>query len=164
MPARATLPLALALLAALAAPAAAQGGGCDDVAGVARELDRLAAAINREREAEGLRALGLNAKVAEAARNHGCDMVERDYFSHTGRDGSSATTRLEAVGYRPCFTAENLAYGQEEPGQVVRDWMNSPGHRANILHRRARVLGAAAVRPAGRSGPVRWVVVFANPC
>jgi len=91
-------------------------------------------------------------------------MVERDYFSHTGRDGSSVTTRLEATGFTPCFSAENLAYGQSNPGQAVSSWMGSQSHRDNILHRRARILGAAAVRPAGQSGPVRWVAVFATPC
>jgi len=155
---------ALAAAIATAPPAAAQRAVCEDVAGVERVLGELAGAINRERAAQGLRELAVNARVARAARNHGCDMVERDYFSHSGRDGSSVTTRLEAAGFMPCFAAENLAYGQSGPGQAVASWMGSPGHRDNILHRRARMLGAAAVRPAGQSGPVRWVAVFATPC
>lgn len=164
MPALPQLLIAALLALLLAPPAVAQRATCDDVAGVDGVLANLAAGINREREAQGLRALGVNARVARAARKHGCDMVEKDFFSHTGSDGSSATTRLEAVGYSPCFSAENLAYGQTNPGQTVAAWMDSPGHRDNILHRRARVLGMAAVRPAGQAGPIRWVAVFAAPC
>lgn len=157
--------LAAALLVlVLAPPAAAQRASCADVANDERVLAELAAAINREREGQGLRALSVNARVARAARSHGCDMVEKDFFSHTGSDGSSATTRLQAVGYSPCFSAENLAYGQTGAGQAVAAWMESQGHRDNILSRRARALGAAAVRPAGQAGPIRWVAVFATPC
>ena len=59
-------------------------------------------------------------------------MHENNYFSHTGRNGSSPTTRASAVGYA-YGVGENIASGQISAFNVVERWMNSTGHRANIL-------------------------------
>jgi uncharacterized protein YkwD len=144
--------------------ASAQTVQCADASGLANMTTNLVNAVNRERRAAGLSAVTQDTTLAGAARAHGCDMVVRNFFSHTGSDGSNAQTRIARAGYRACFTAENLALGQTGVAQVMTDWMNSPGHRANILHQQARHIGISVVRPSTANGPLRWVMVFGAPC
>ncbi len=61
-------------------------------------------------------------------------MAARDYFSHTSPEGGSAGDRITAAGYRWSTWGENIARGQQTPESVMDAWMNSPGHRANILN------------------------------
>ncbi len=151
-------------LALTAFGASAQTAGCADAAGIANMTVNLTNAVNRERRAVGAPAVGHNPTLAQAARAHGCDMVTGAFFSHTGSDGSTPQTRIARTVYRACFTAENLALGQTSVAQAMTDWMNSAGHRANILQTRARHIGIAVVRPANANGPLRWAMVFAAPC
>lgn len=81
---------------------------------------------------------------------HAQDMKANNYFDHTGLNGSSPTQRIKAAGYpnvSPCncnrrfYYGENIARGQTTPAQVVRDWMNSPGHRANIMSKNFKEIG-----------------------
>lgn len=104
--------------------------------------------LNRERRGRGMRKLRLNRRLASAARGHAVDMVRADYFSHDSRNGSSFVDRIRRAGYLrnagSWFVGENLAWGTGQratPRQIVRAWMNSPGHRANILNRRFREIG-----------------------
>ena len=95
--------------------------------------------LNRERTQRGLRPLGLNALLSSASLAHSEDMVKRDYFEHATPDGRSVVDRLRALGYArggAASTGENIAYGvgdKSTPASIVRTWMNSPGHRADIL-------------------------------
>lgn len=104
------------------------------------ELTRLERAIEREinaiRTEHGLRALVARPELAEIARSHSSDMARRGYFDHISPDGISAADRVRAAGLRYRFVAENVAMnqGMKDPAQVtVRGWMDSEGHRANIL-------------------------------
>ena len=74
-------------------------------------------------------------RMRTAARRHSADMAEHDYFSHTGRDGSSFVDRLADAGYpRRHAAGENIAYGYPTAESVVDAWMASTGHRNNILN------------------------------
>jgi uncharacterized protein YkwD len=89
---------------------------------------------NAERAKQGLAPLKSNAELNEAADRHAEDMSANNYFSHTGRDGDRAWDRGEEVGYSSSGYGENIARGHRTPEQVVEGWMNSSGHRANILN------------------------------
>jgi uncharacterized protein YkwD len=182
-PVRLRLPLAVAGLvcAALALPAlaparsgskhAAARKAADvectnvDLAPTADNLDEVRAAVlclhNRDRAAAGLPALRENAKLRKAAVGHSDDMVARRYFSHDEPDGDGMSDRMRRVGYiRPgdgYSVGENIAWGTANlatAAEIHEAWMNSAGHRANILRRSFKeigigiVLGNPSVSPA----------------
>ncbi|GAA0733816.1 CAP domain-containing protein [Dactylosporangium roseum] len=97
-----------------------------------------------------------NARLNHAAWLHSLDMAGRGYFAH-GQPGH----RVRAAGYRWSAYGENIAWGQRSAGEVMRDWMNSPGHRANILNCRFRNVGVAVVYNA--RGVPFWTQDFASP-
>lgn len=82
---------------------------------------------------EGCPALVSNRALSRAATRHATDMARRNYFSHTSPGGTTFIRRIRWAGYRPRRVAENIAAGQPSPEDVVRVWMESPGHRANVL-------------------------------
>lgn len=90
------------------------------------------AATNAEREAAGCDALRVDPRLTEAAQGHAEDMAGNDYFSHTSRDGRAFDDRIRDAGH-PSPGGENIAAGQESAEEVVQAWMDSPGHRRNIL-------------------------------
>ncbi|MEL6221836.1 MAG: CAP domain-containing protein, partial [Cyanobacteria bacterium J06627_8] len=92
------------------------------------------ALTNAERAKAGLTPLKLNEKLNKASYEHSRDMATGDFFEHTGADGSSPFDRLKANNYRYKSAAENIGAGYSSPESVVRAWMNSPGHRDNILN------------------------------
>ncbi|QFZ21933.1 CAP domain-containing protein [Saccharothrix syringae] len=107
---------------------------------------------NQERTAAGCPALSSNDQLIAAAKRHNDEMAATGNFSHTGVDGSTPAQRVSEAGYPFRTTAENIAAGQRTPEEVVRDWMASEGHRANILNCELRELGVAyAVDAGGRS-------------
>jgi uncharacterized protein YkwD len=116
--------------------------------------------VNVERAKAGCNALTTDSRLAAAANAHSADMAANDYFSHTGRNGSQVSDRVEAAGYRWRAVAENIAKGQPTPAAVMQAWMNSSGHRANILNCRYRNIGIGLAYD-GRS-PV-WTQNFATP-
>ncbi len=98
--------------------------------------------INRERERAGCARVRTDERMRTAARRHSADMAEHDYFSHTGRNGSSFVDRLADAGYpRRDAAGENIAYGYPTAQSVVDAWMASTGHRNNILNCDARATG-----------------------
>jgi uncharacterized protein YkwD len=117
--------------------------------------------LNAERRRHGLPGLKQNVRLRIAGTRHARDMVGRRYFSHDSRSGRAFDTRIKLTGYarrtRRAAVGENLAWGAGEratPRSIVRSWMNSPGHRANILHPLFREIGIAVVRgtPRGLEG------------
>lgn len=96
---------------------------------------------NERRARAGLRPLKLNAKLSAAAQAHSESMAHNDFFSHIGSDGSTAAARVARAGYNAAATGENIAAGYASARTIVSMWMNSPGHRANILSRRAKEIG-----------------------
>ena len=103
--------------------------------------------LNRERAHHGLPALRENGLLSAASLEHSQDMVRRRYFEHTAPDGRDVIARLRAIGYArgtSASTGENIAYGfgaESTPAAIVRLWMNSPGHRADILRRSFTEIG-----------------------
>lgn len=125
------------------------------------EVMRAVALVSGERVRAGLGPVRLSDALGRAAARHACDMATTGVRSHVGSDGSRFAERIHAAGYRACLRAENIAWGARRPDVVVRLWMASHGHRANILEPRVDEVGVAVVR-SGRE-PI-WVMVFAQPC
>lgn len=149
---------ALALALSLAfAPGLAQAE-CTVPANRAQLVASAAAAVNAARKAQGRPALTRSAKLDEAAMAHACWIAETGKFSHRGKGGSLPKARIKATGYRTRLTAENIAWGQPSGAQVVAEWMESSGHRANILRRGIDQYGLGVALLQGR--PV-WVMTYA---
>ncbi|MBF2008307.1 MAG: CAP domain-containing protein [Chlorogloeopsis fritschii C42_A2020_084] len=92
--------------------------------------------INQVREKNGLKPLQNNERLAEIARNYSRQMAEKNFFSHTGADGSTVETRVRAGGISYWVVGENLFKGTNltQPVKIAVDgWLESPGHRANIM-------------------------------
>jgi uncharacterized protein YkwD len=113
--------------------------------------------VNQQRQDNGLALLSENAKLDAAAAAHSADMVANDYFDHVSPSGSDPLSRLEGVGYirsgEGYAIGENIAAATDSlatPASIVSMWMNSPGHRANILDPdyRDTGMGVAAAVPA----------------
>ncbi|WP_285473108.1 CAP domain-containing protein [Actinoplanes sp. NBRC 101535] len=100
--------------------------------------------INVERAQHGCAPLTENKALTAAARTHSSWMAQTGTFSHTGNAGSSFVARAKAAGYaKP--SAENIAYGYRTAGAVVQGWMNSTGHRTNILNCKSTTVGIGVV-------------------
>ena len=97
-------------------------------------INQVLTLTNNEREKAGLEPLKLNYKLASAADLHSDSMAKDDFFSHTGKDGSSVGDRVKDTGYNYLAVGENIAAGYSTASAVVSGWMNSSGHRANILN------------------------------
>ncbi|MFI9291606.1 CAP domain-containing protein [Streptomyces gardneri] len=110
------------------------GGGTQQDTGQSSAAEQVIALVNAERAKAGCGALSANATLTKAAQGHSDDMAARDYFDHTNPDGDGPGERVTAAGYPWSTYGENIAMGQSTPEQVMEGWMNSPGHRANILN------------------------------
>lgn len=98
--------------------------------------------VNSERVKAGCGKLRNDSRLHRAARSYSALMAEKNFFSHTGPDGSSFVDRVVAAGYpRSAAAAENIAYGYADAAAVMKGWMNSPGHRANILNCDLKAIG-----------------------
>ncbi|MFD5871588.1 sigma-70 family RNA polymerase sigma factor [Streptomyces sp. NPDC060322] len=119
--------------------------------------DEVIALVNSERAKEGCGPVSGNSLLTTAASRHSADMVARDYFSHTSPDGTDPGARITAVGYRWSTYGENIAKGQQTADSVMDAWMNSEGHRANILNCAFKEIGVGREDSSG--GPV-WTQNF----
>ncbi|MFE5935387.1 CAP domain-containing protein [Streptomyces sp. NPDC056470] len=126
------------------------GSGSDSVA------DQVISLVNAERAKAGCGPLSANATLTRAAQGHSDDMAARDYFDHTNPDGDGPGERVTAAGYPWSTYGENIAMGQSTPEQVMNSWMNSPGHRANILNCDFKEIGIGV---HNEGGPY-WTQVF----
>jgi len=117
--------------------------------------------INRERTSRGLPALTNNWQLSRVARYKSQDMIDKNYFSHQSPTYGSPFDMMEAFGLRFSAAAENIAYGQRTAQEVVNAWMNSPGHRANILSRSYTQTGVGAAKKA--NGTLYWTQMFMKP-
>jgi uncharacterized protein YkwD len=109
--------------------------------------DRVLVLVNAEREKAGCAPLTENAKLTKAAQDHSQDMADHENMSHTGSDGSSMSDRLARVGYKFSTAGENVAYGYNSPESVMDGWMNSAGHKANILNCAFKEIGIGLAQP-----------------
>jgi uncharacterized protein YkwD len=107
--------------------------------------------------------LSLASALTRAARVHSQDMARRDFFSHTGSDGSTPGERATRAGYRWSMVGENIASGVRTPAEAVAGWLASPDHCANIMTAGFRVMGVAfAVDPANAQ-VIFWTEDFGTP-
>lgn len=111
--------------------------------------------VNAERAAQGLSALTIDARVTAAAQVRAGELHQS--FSHTRPDGRSCFTALAEAGASYRGAGENIAYGQSSPQQVVQAWMDSPGHRANILSNKYTKIG---VGYTVKNGVAYWAQLF----
>ena len=119
----------------------------------ANEVVRL---VNEERAKAGLPALTVDRGAASAAQVRAKE-IERS-FSHTRPDGSSFNSALTEAGVNFSGAGENIAYGQNSPEKVMEGWMNSSGHRANILNSSYTSIGVGHYQNA--SGVNYWTQLF----
>jgi uncharacterized protein YkwD len=143
-----------ALVAAAPTEAASPCPGAESVpkAGTLEEAEKATLClVNRERAQAGRRPLRDSASLAGAAARHSRDMVARRYFAHESLDGRDLADRLLAGGWAPRRGAwragENIAWGAFDwatPTSIVEAWMESPGHRFNMLDGRFREAGVGA--------------------
>ena len=112
--------------------------------------------VNQHRSSAGCSPLTLDARLNQAATAHSQDMAANDYFSHTSQDGRNPFQRMESAGY-PSPGAENIAMGYPDAQAVVTGWMNSDGHRTNILNCSLTTMGLGT---ADSAKGVYWTQVF----
>ncbi|MQM24894.1 CAP domain-containing protein [Glycomyces albidus] len=130
-------------------------GGGDDAPHADAEAEVLSI-VNDRRGENGCGGLERDSRLDTAARLHAEDMAVNDYFDHTSQDGRSPTDRANAQGYEG-GVGENIAYGYPDAEAVMEGWMNSEGHRANILNCGYDVIGIGAY---DRDGTIYWVQMF----
>lgn len=95
--------------------------------------DRVVYLTNVARSTAGLPPLKSEPQLTKAALGHALDMAVRNFFGHTNPDGQEPWVRMQEAGYDWIRAGENIAAGQRTPEEVVQAWMDSPGHRKNIL-------------------------------
>jgi uncharacterized protein YkwD len=155
----------LAVTAAVAAPSVASAAGCSAADRSPGALGQAATArttlclLNKERASRGLRKLRADARLRRAADRHAGDMVAKRYFDHDSKSGASFVTRIKRTGWtrarRSWTVGENLGYGSgalATPRSMVRAWMHSSGHRANILGRQFKMIGIGVADGAPTGG------------
>ncbi len=114
---------------------------------------------NEARASQGAGPLTCDPGLARAAELHSEDMCNLGYFSHQSQDGRRFTDRIDAQGVRYRTGGENIAQGQRSPEQVHNAWMNSSGHRRNILNGSFGRVGVGHVQCGGRHF---WTQVFTD--
>ena len=119
---------------------------------------RVAELVNVEREKNGLPTLSFNKKISDVARIKSKDMADNNYFAHQSPTYGMAGDMLLKFGVTWSAWGENIASGQDTPDEVVSAWMNSPGHRANILSPEFIYIGVGYVTDS--NGKTYWTQLF----
>lgn len=136
--------------------------GCANPAQADAWKDEVLQLVNLERSRVGLGALSYNAGLEAQADAYACELITYDYFDHVNPDtGSTLADRSTDYGYDYWIVGENLAAGQRTPIEVVQAWMDSPGHRENILNASFTELGIG-IKVGGKYGTY-WVQEFGRP-
>jgi uncharacterized YkwD family protein len=117
--------------------------------------------VNKERAAAGLSALTVNTQLSAVAEKKAEDMRDNNYFSHTSPTYGSPFDMMKQFGISYTAAGENIAMGQQTPADVMNGWMNSSGHRANILNSSYTQIGVGYV--TNSSGQTYWVQEFIRP-
>jgi uncharacterized YkwD family protein len=102
--------------------------------------------VNQEREKQGLKPLTLNKKLSDVARTKSKDMMEKGYFDHNSPTYGSPFDMMKQFGIEYTTAGENIAKGQQSPEEVMNAWMNSDGHRKNILNPDFTEIGVGYVK------------------
>lgn len=101
-------------------------------------------------------ALILNHTLSKAAHRHSQDMSKHQFLEHTSSNGDSLVERMQAVNYAWRAVGENIAHNQNSIGQVIEDWLSSPGHCSNMMSAEYAQTGVANVNKY-------WTQVYATP-
>ncbi|MGB7085493.1 MAG: CAP domain-containing protein [Phormidesmis sp.] len=121
---------------------------------------------NQFRAKNNLPPLKSNGELTQTAQTYSETMARQDFFSHTGKDGSKPWDRAKDAGYTARYMGENIAAGYQSPAQVVEGWINSPGHRANLLNSNFTELGVGYFLLENDTGSVNykryWTQVFGS--
>ncbi|HVK59909.1 MAG TPA: CAP domain-containing protein [Bdellovibrionales bacterium] len=152
-------PEATPLPAATPAPSTGDPNCVDhtnDAAEIRKGREEICALTNSERLKVGALPLVLESRRSEVAQNHAVDMATRSYFSHTSPDGKSPGDRISAAGIQWRAWAENIAQNSRgAPSDIMTMWMNSAGHKTNILRTNMGRLGVGSYKGY-------WVQVFTD--
>lgn len=116
---------------------------------------------NIERSKRGLATLKTNWQLSRCARYKSQDMINRGYFAHQSPTYGSPFDMIESFGISMAAGGENIAMGQRTPQEVVKAWMNSPGHRGNMLSTAFTEIGVGVAR--NKNGSYYWTQMFIRP-
>jgi uncharacterized YkwD family protein/spore coat assembly protein SafA len=130
----------------------------DNVKALENEVIRL---VNVERAKYGLPKLTQNWELCRVARYKSQDMINKHYFAHNSPTYGSPFRMMESFGFKFSAAGENIAMGQRTPAEVMRAWMNSPGHRANILSKNYSQIGVGVAKSS--NGTMYWTQMFIKP-
>jgi len=123
--------------------------------------DEIIRLVNIQRSYSGLGGLTFNWQVARVARIKSQDMINNGYFSHYSPVYGSPFKMLESYGLKFSSAAENIAYGQKTAQAVMDAWMNSPGHKANILSKTVTQIGVGCAKAS--NGTLYFTQLFIKP-
>ncbi|MEM9774023.1 MAG: CAP domain-containing protein [Chloroflexota bacterium] len=132
----------------------------EDVSFMSEEEATVLDLVNSERENAGCGPLEANPFLRSAAFLHSQDMAVNRYFDHTALDGSRFWDRADRAGYQGFAAGENIAAGYGSPESVMNGWMNSSGHRANILNCSHTEIGIGYYFDSGSPYRRYWTQVF----
>jgi uncharacterized protein YkwD len=119
--------------------------------------------VNVERKRAGCGPLALDRKLNAAAQAHTTDMATHNFLSHDSPDGRTPFDRITAAGYSFGAAAENIAAGSTTASATMKQWMNSPGHKANILNCAYVDLGVGYAKGVNAKYPAYWTQDFGKP-
>ncbi len=114
--------------------------------------------VNAERASQGLSSLATDAQLTKLAQLKAEDMAENEYFSHTSPTYGTAFDMMKTYGVFYAAAGENIAMGQKTAEAVMEGWMNSAGHRANILNSAYTSIGVGYAKSS--EGVTYWVQIF----
>jgi len=114
--------------------------------------------VNIERGKAGLKSLSMNTNLNKVATVKSQDMADKNYFDHNSPTYGSPFDMMKQFGITYRSAGENIAMGQTTPEQVMNGWMNSPGHRANILNSSFTQIGIGIAKNS--SGRLYWTQQF----
>lgn len=114
--------------------------------------------VNKERKANGLKPLTLNKELSNVATVKSQDMINKGYFDHTSPTYGSPLDMMKSFGISYKAAGENIAKDQKTPSEVMNSWMNSPGHRANIISPNFTELGVGVAKDS--KGTIYWTQMF----
>lgn len=119
---------------------------------------------NKDREAQNYNHLLINSVLTKAAQMKADDMAAKGYFAHTSPEGKNPWYWFKQAGYDFVYAGENLAVNFNESVEVNQAWMNSPGHKANIMNERFTEIGIATAQGLYQGKPTIFVVqLFGRP-
>ncbi|TQX30777.1 CAP domain-containing protein [Clostridioides difficile] len=114
--------------------------------------------VNVERAKAGLNPLTLDSSISNVATKKSQDMIDNNYFSHNSPTYGSPFDMLKKFGISYKTAGENIAMGQKTPKEVVNAWMNSEGHRKNIMNPNFSKIGVGVAQKSG--GSIYWTQIF----